>query len=785
MAYILHKGIQAFFYLSNISKKMREYEVCFETTAAVSHSKISDNVLSALWNRDDLAEYCVDSIIPTEGGIQRLHAGVYREGIANFPGIRSTITVKQMESLFTQLIRFLDRPEVLRLIVWMIGHDERFAEMSLFDKLLSQSTIGKNKDFVHSNLTSVDVKVFLFTLSLWSNSIDCPARIPGRLRLRGNQISCWKAICQLINNSSTGDMNSVVFRTHVIDSVRLRCRVTSLTRLYGVFCWLEANVGDEDWLTLYATAIYEIITVPPSHRRRCDELFPDGFNDEEDLTVDDVDRIEEHVSRYLAAIYLSRGEFREAERRLIYAKSVESKDLLIKVYQKWVKDGRLNEQERDKLLNLVRELEARCRVTDLHENSPSPSSTDSVESEGDHDVAPAQSPRVQVDVSTNTPNRDVQTSLCDADESFFSVKSDLSDHTLSNCSPGRNNVSNADSQTFGNTVDGRKVEESKHTGNFTIDKQEKFHSASSTTTSRSVTVTVPEEREKSKEEPFPDIGGGTTSVLRKPTYEMSISAVSSISVIPSQATTSTPGTATVSNLPPIVANSPFGKFITSKEAAASFWKSGKPPKPVFGTVPPCISSSQQKPDQGNAANMSPVPNTCSSLKGTAQPPASGSICSGTSGTVQSPFSSERSQKNIAGSQDQVPISRTSSKFASNNFMQPHPDVSALEEEFLDDDESFCNNLIIELCKKQLERSPKLQSTNFADLGALQERMAQIAIQMQNTENQPRTSMPPLPLPPSPSIARTTPTEAQILSVRFILENRVFVFHLFFVLAETP
>ncbi|VDO35211.1 unnamed protein product [Haemonchus placei] len=453
---------------------------------------------------------------------------------------------------------------------------------------------------------------------------------------------------------------------------------------------------------------------PPSHRRRCDELFPDGFNDEEDFTVDDVDRIEEHISRYLAAVHLSRGEFREAERRLIYAKSMESKDLLIKVYQKWVKDGRLNEQERDNLLNIVQELE--------------------------------------------------QTSLCDADESFFSVKSDLSDHTLSNGSLGRNSASSDGRQAFGNTFDGRKVEESEHTGNLTIDKQEKFRSASSMTTSRSVTVAIPEEREISKEEPLPDIGDGTTSVVRKPTYEMSISAVSSISVIPSQATTSTPATATVSNLPPIVANSPFGKFITSKEAAASYWKSGKPPKPVFGTVPPCISSSQQKPEQGNAANMSPVLNTCSSLKGTAQPPATGSICSGTSGTVHSPFSSERSQKNIAGSQGQVPISRSSSNVASNNFMQPHPDVCALEEEFLDDDESFCNSLIIELCKKQLERSPrKIQSTNFADLGALQERMAQIAIQMQNTENQPRTSMITLPLPPSPSIARTAPTEAQILS----------------------
>ncbi|KAK6015008.1 hypothetical protein OSTOST_19575, partial [Ostertagia ostertagi] len=95
-----------------------------EASAAVTRTNLSRSELAALWTRDDLAEYCTDSLIPAEGGIQRLHAGVYRQGLKNYSVKKPAITDEQIEILFKRLIPFLHRPEVLRMIVWMIGHED-------------------------------------------------------------------------------------------------------------------------------------------------------------------------------------------------------------------------------------------------------------------------------------------------------------------------------------------------------------------------------------------------------------------------------------------------------------------------------------------------------------------------------------------------------------------------------------------------------------------------------------------------------------------------------------
>ncbi|KAK5985015.1 hypothetical protein GCK32_003620 [Trichostrongylus colubriformis] len=154
----------AYQHLSSVSPKNAEVSAwialhLLETAAAITNTELPQKEVAISLNRDDLAEYCVDCLISAEGGIQRLHAGVYREGIRNFPIILPNITAKHIEPLLNRLIPFLHRPEVLRMIVWMIGHNNVFRKMTIFDNVLSKSSIGRNVDFVGSNLTSTDVKV--------------------------------------------------------------------------------------------------------------------------------------------------------------------------------------------------------------------------------------------------------------------------------------------------------------------------------------------------------------------------------------------------------------------------------------------------------------------------------------------------------------------------------------------------------------------------------------------------------------------------------------------------
>uniref|UniRef100_A0A0K0DRA2 Cyclin N-terminal domain-containing protein n=1 Tax=Angiostrongylus cantonensis TaxID=6313 RepID=A0A0K0DRA2_ANGCA len=176
-----------------------------EVAAAITCSNVTEDQISHLWHREDLAEYCVDTLIPSEGCIQRLHSGVYRNGVIECHTCWPTITVKQICNLFDRIQPVLHREEILRTIVWMIGHDSTFEEMALFDDLL-QKSLSNSSDLNSATLTTTDVKVFR---------------------------------------------------------------------------WLEANVDDKSWLTVYATTISDTIT------------------------------------RYLASELLLKKEFGEAERKLV------------------------------------------------------------------------------------------------------------------------------------------------------------------------------------------------------------------------------------------------------------------------------------------------------------------------------------------------------------------------------------------------------------------------------------------------------------------------------------
>ncbi|RCN34579.1 hypothetical protein ANCCAN_19585, partial [Ancylostoma caninum] len=170
--------------------------------------------------------------------------------------------------------------------------------------------------------------------------------------------------------------------------------------LYHTFTLFSSNH------TCGAFTLYFLFRVH-SHRRKCDDLFPDGNEVDTDLTVDEVDRIEEHVSRYMASQLLRKCEFADAERLLIYANSIDSKKLLIKVYQSWLQKGILEERDRSHLLKRVRDLQIECQEYDLRERSPSTNSAASVASAGDN-VASAITPsarKILVDACTNTPNR--------------------------------------------------------------------------------------------------------------------------------------------------------------------------------------------------------------------------------------------------------------------------------------------------------------------------------------------------------------------------------------------
>lgn len=708
-----------------------------ETTAAITYNDVSEGEITTLWGRDDLAEFCVDSLIPSEGHIQRLHASVYREGIHNCSCLWPAVTVKRIRELFDRLVPVLHRPEVLRVIVWMIGHDGTFEEMSLFDDLLSKSPVGKSVEFDSSNLTSIDVKVFLYTLSLWSDSVMHPAKVPERLRIRADQANCWKAMCHLINRAPEADsLKSVLLRSRVIDSVRLRNRVIGLRRLYEVFRWLEANVDDESWLTLYASTISDTITGTYPCRRKCDDVFPDGTGDDEDIAVDEVDSIEEHVSRYLASRFLQRGEFGEAERRLVFANSTPSKRLLIKVYQSWLEDGRhLDDHEREQLSKRVKQLEADCHSRSSHENTPTSASPVSVESAESPDIhrAAATLPvvrKLQVDASTNTPTR-ADTSMFSAggDDSFFSVRSERTDAVASDRS-----FASAIASPFGSkpqtSHEAAKAQEANDAAKPAAGQPT---SVLSMTDSHSVSISIPAPRAECNEKvALPDLSLQQSSASPKnqaPMAPVSVSVSTCVSPKPGAQSS-------------ILTNSPLGKFITSKEAATSFWKSGKPVTPVFGAVPPCLSSGQQK-GSGQQTLTNPVSSTAALNSPRSAPhlPSQSTTPTISSGT-QPTFSSQTLLPTASGAQDQKgfatggnsPISFRKPQAQISNPLSPCPNTSVIEES-PEDDESFCNNLMMEICRKQLQRSSKVPQSDNVDLGELQEKMSRMKVQMKNVENQ--------------------------------------------------
>ncbi|PIO75246.1 hypothetical protein TELCIR_02710 [Teladorsagia circumcincta] len=99
----------------------------------------------------------------------------------------------------------------------------------------------------------------------------------------------------------------------------------------------------------------------------------------------------------------------------------------------------------------------------------------------------------------------------------------------------------------------------------------------------------------------------------------------------------------------------------------------------------------------------------------------------------------------------------------SSVASPFPDLSTMEE-FPDDDESFYNSLLIEMCKKRLERgSREYHSTKTEDIGALQEKLAQISVQMRNVETKLHSVAAPSPLISSSTVSKTGPTQAELLS----------------------
>ncbi|VDL63893.1 unnamed protein product [Nippostrongylus brasiliensis] len=699
-----------------------------ETTAAITYNDVSEDEVVALWNRDDLAEYCVDNIIPAEGRIQRLHAGVYREGIGNCSTVWPAITVKRIKNLFNRLIPVLRRPEVLRLIVWMIGHDNTFEEMSLFDEVLAKSPLSKSTEPDSGHLTGTDVKVFLVTLSIWCDSSLCPARVPGRLRIRGDHNNCWNALCQLISN--TPDCESVKFnllRSRVIDSVRLHHRVVCLKRLYEVFRWLDANDGNEWWLNLYATAIRDTITGTYSCRRKCDDLFPDGVTDYGEFTVDEVDRIEEHVSRHIASSFLRKGDYGEAERRLIFANSFASKKLLIEVYEAWLQDGHLEERDREQLLKRVRELQS--LVSDVAEES--------------------------FFSAASGPTNVVDRSFASAIASPIGIIQQASENKAVKATEVKNSMS-TQKTPLGQSKD-----------------------VLSMTESRSITFSTPTapNRTAMKSEGLPVLPKGESSALPKAVEEISINTSTGSSAATgfgAATTVSTVPPSSVPGAPAIITTSPIGKFIANKEAATSFWKSGKSAAPIFGALPPCLSSSQQK--GSTQQNLTCVTNLSTSLNSPhSAPNLSGStsrttisFASATPASSQalpqpdanvSQSKSDKSLEDAAAGRLRTPLS--SVKTEQTNLTLHDVTVGEVDEQ-PDDDANFYNNLMMEMCQKQLARGSKNSlTTNTSDLTSLEEKMQQMKVRVKNADTQLHSKARLLPAPSSVPSA-SAPTQAELM-----------------------
>ncbi|WKY00756.1 hypothetical protein Q1695_015075 [Nippostrongylus brasiliensis] len=751
-----------------------------ETTAAITYNDVSEDEVVALWNRDDLAEYCVDNIIPAEGRIQRLHAGVYREGIGNCSTVWPAITVKRIKNLFNRLIPVLRRPEVLRLIVWMIGHDNTFEEMSLFDEVLAKSPLSKSTEPDSGHLTGTDVKVFLVTLSIWCDSSLCPARVPGRLRIRGDHNNCWNALCQLISN--TPDCESVKFnllRSRVIDSVRLHHRVVCLKRLYEVFRWLDANDGNEWWLNLYATAIRDTITGTYSCRRKCDDLFPDGVTDYGEFTVDEVDRIEEHVSRHIASSFLRKGDYGEAERRLIFANSFASKKLLIEVYEAWLQDGHLEERDREQLLKRVRELQAECQISDSRENTPTTASPSSMDSANHHSPFGLPVARgLLVDAATNTPNRADASLVSDvAEESFFSAASgptNVVDRSFASAIASPIGIIQQASEN--KAVKAPEVKNSMSTQKTPLGQSKDVLSM---TESRSITFSTPTapNRTAMKSEGLPVLPKGESSALPKAVEEISINTSTGSSAATgfgAATTVSTVPPSSVPGAPAIITTSPIGKFIANKEAATSFWKSGKSAAPIFGALPPCLSSSQQK--GSTQQNLTCVTNLSTSLNSPhSAPNLSGStsrttisFASATPASSQalpqpdanvSLSKSDKSLEDAAAGRLRTPLS--SVKTEQTNLTLHDVTVGQVDEQ-PDDDANFYNNLMMEMCQKQLARGSKNSlTTNASDLTSLEEKMQQMKVRVKNADTQLHSKARLLPAPSSVPSA-SAPTQAELM-----------------------
>ncbi|EPB80249.1 hypothetical protein ANCCEY_00651 [Ancylostoma ceylanicum] len=299
----------------------------------------------------------------------------------------------------------------------------------------------------------------------------------------------------------------------------------------------------------------------------------------------------------MASQLLCKGDFADAERLLVYANSIDSKKLLIKVYQDWLQKGILGDQDRSQLLKRVRDLQSECQEHDLRERSPSTNSAASVTTAGDN-VIPAITPstrKILVDACTNTPNRADSSLLSQGDDaSFFSVRSERTSvgateesfasaiaspsgslvkspqapptRTIQPASPLVS--SQVQPQQF---RDGAKTQENTslatHSASITI---------STTVTTQFEDVVLPENLSHSPLAP------SKSGVIESPSVIVKNSTISTV---------------TGSPVPILVTKPPFGPPVVNKEAAASFWKSGKSGgAPLFGlmnkpgaTVQPAVS----------------------------------------------------------------------------------------------------------------------------------------------------------------------------------------------------
>ncbi|KAL6728517.1 hypothetical protein Aduo_010285 [Ancylostoma duodenale] len=806
-----------------------------EAGAAITYSYVIENESIGLCKRDDLAELCVDSLIPSDGRIQRLHAGVFRDAIATAPTVWPAITVSQITKLFERLIPKLDKPDVLRMILWMIGHDSTFEELSLFDTLLSKTPLSGSSDPDSVNMRSTDVKCFLFTLSLWCDSLADPAPVPARLRIKADQFNCWKAMCQLISRKPEAEtVKSVLLRSRVMESVRLRHRVVSLRRLYEVFRWLELNVKNDKWLTLYATTINDVITGVHSHRRKCDDLFPDGNEVDTDLTVDEVDRIEEHVSRYMASQLLRKSEFADAERLLIYANSIDSKKLLIKVYQSWLQEGFLEERDRSQLLKRVRDLQDECQEYDLRERSPSSNSAASVTSAGDN-VASAITPSVRkilVDACTNTPNRGDTSMLSQGDDaSFFSVRSERTSVEATEesfasaiASPSGSLVKSPLTQPT-RTVQQTSplvsslVQPSQFKDGVKTQEKTSLASHSASVTSSATVATQ-----------FDDVVL-PENLSHLPLTPSKSGVIESPGVIVKN---STVPTVTGSPVPILVTKPPFGPPVINKEAATSFWKGGKSGgAPLFGlmnkpgaAVQPAVSpgaTASTKAVSGLATTIvtstpsvpvmqPPFGVLQSNIPVVAQHKSTGELgmtvasCTSvfggsaqalhvptTTASIGGPFflSSPHSAPSLSHQVPSAPnplapqapfgfgsplakpntashLSNTPNVIASPSFVLSSSsavDVSAMSDFKDDEEENFCDDLLIEICRKNLERigkKPVAKEVSVDDMGVLQQKIAEIEKQMRTVQSQLHVNT-DIPLSSTAYVAtRSAPTQAELV-----------------------